>query len=181
VTESSAFERKLAELQRDFDRTFAAAPATDLGEFEDVLTVRIGGDPYALRASEISGLFAGRRVVPFPTRRVDLLGMAGIRSALVPIYGLSLVLGYGRSDRATPWIAVCDKSDPVGLAFEDFESFVRVPRAAVHARGQEGSTWKHVTNVVRIAEETRPLLDVDLILQALKGGHIRAVAPSKVR
>jgi chemotaxis signal transduction protein len=170
VTESSAFERKLAELQRDFDHSFATAPVTELGEFEDVLTVRVGGDPYALRAPEISGLFAGRRVVPLPTRRADLLGMAGIRSALVPVYGLSLVLGYAPSEVATPWIALCDKADPVGLAFEDLEGFVRVPRTAVHARTQEGSTWRHVTNVVRIRAETRPLVDVGLILQALRGG-----------
>jgi chemotaxis signal transduction protein len=105
--------------------------------------------------------------------------MAGIRSALVPVYGLSLVLGYAPSEAATPWIALCDKDDPVGLAFEDLEGFVRVPKTAVHARTQEGSTWRHVTNLVRVGAETRPLVDVGLIVQALKGGHTRAVAPSK--
>ena len=51
------------ELRRAFDRSFAEAPggAPEADALESLLAIRVGGDPYALRLSEIAGLFADCR------------------------------------------------------------------------------------------------------------------------
>ena len=45
------------EMRRTFDRAFAAPVRTDKPVMRDLLAVRIGSEPYAIRLSEVTGLF----------------------------------------------------------------------------------------------------------------------------
>ena len=69
MTTRSRFEQRVADLRDTFDQAFAKPPAVLADETEDVLMVRIGGDPYVLRSREMSGLASGK------TRR----SLAGVR------------------------------------------------------------------------------------------------------
>jgi chemotaxis signal transduction protein len=97
MNETPLVESKAAELRQAFDLSFALPPPPASQEVEDLLTIRVAGDPYAIRLGDIAGMVAGRKVVPVPAVTLDLLGLAGIRGGVVPVFGLASILGYGQS------------------------------------------------------------------------------------
>ena len=54
---------KAAQLRQAFDRTFALPPSGVSPEAEDLLTIRVAGDPYAIRLLDIAEIVTERRVV----------------------------------------------------------------------------------------------------------------------
>ncbi len=85
---------RAADLRRRFDEGFAAPPSTEDPGFQDFLAVRLGGDAFALRRTEITGLVAGRALTKWPTAVPEFLGVLGHRGAIVPVYSLRGMLGY---------------------------------------------------------------------------------------
>jgi purine-binding chemotaxis protein CheW len=156
-------------LRSAFDRTFSEPPALAAASTEDLLAVTIAGDAYALRVSELSGLVSNRKVVAVPTRAPHLLGVAGVRGVLVPVYGLASLLGYDGARPQSPWLALCGRQEPVALAFEQLDGFLRVPRADLHPVGIEPSK-QHVAEGVRTGSVTRRVVDTRSILTALQAG-----------
>lgn len=133
-------EQRVAELRRAFDRGFAEPVAVATASMEDLLAIRVAGNPYALVSRELSGVVTDRKVVALPSRRSDLRGLAGIRGTIVPVYGLAELLGYDAPPSAATWLALCGRTDPVALAFDELDGFLRVPRADLHAaHGAESS------------------------------------------
>jgi chemotaxis signal transduction protein len=157
------------QLRRAFDRSFAEAPLRESEAWESLLTIRIGGDPYALRLLEVAGLFAGRVVTPLPTPVPALLGIAGFRARLVPVYDLRSLLGRARSESAPRWMVSAAGDDDVCLAFEQFEAHVRVPLAAL-ARDEAGAR-RHVTHVARTPDGVRAVVHIPSLLEAIKAGR----------
>jgi chemotaxis signal transduction protein len=155
-----------ASLKAAFDDTFARSAQALETTTEDLLAIRAGGDPYALRVRELTALLVSRKVVPVPSRRPELLGVAGVRGALVPVYCLSSLLGYPNG-AATRWLAVCGHSQPVGLAFDELESFLRLPRPSLHAVDSGDATRPHLAEAFRVGPATRRLIDTRSILKLL--------------
>jgi purine-binding chemotaxis protein CheW len=83
---------RAAAMRLAFDRSFAEPlrPATEA--VENLLAIRIGTQAYALRLAEVAGLFADRKVTPVPGGDAALVGIAGFRGAIVPVYGLHTLL-----------------------------------------------------------------------------------------
>src|ERR1039458_7695948 len=96
MNEPQLVESKAAALRQAFDQSFALPPPPASQEVEDLLAIRVAGNPYAIRLRDIAGIVAGRKVVPVPAVRLDLLGLAGIRGGVVPVFGLASILGYGQ-------------------------------------------------------------------------------------
>jgi chemotaxis signal transduction protein len=161
-------QRRVADLRSAFDRAFGEPPAVATTITEDLLGIRIAGDPYALVVSELSGVVSGRKVVALPSRRAELLGVAGIRGGVVPVYALAGLLGYDAAPSAAAWLALCGSTDPVALAFDQLEGFLRVPRADLHATDRAETARRHVTQVVRVAGITRRVIDTRSTLAALQ-------------
>ncbi len=84
---------RAAELRDAFDRVFAEAHPPAPPPSEDLLAIRIASEPYALRLTEIAGLFADRKITPVAGRVSALLGIAGFRGLIVPVYDLQVLLG----------------------------------------------------------------------------------------
>ena len=157
------------DLARAFDDDFARPIAVRGAGTEDLLAIRIAGDPYAVTRSQLGGLFADRPVTALPGAVPGLLGISGFRGALVPVYDLRAVLGAGggaAGSAAARWL-VTAAGAPVALAFEQFEAFVRVPRDAIAAHG--GVAADHAPRAVHAAGELRPILDIPSILAAIRG------------
>jgi chemotaxis signal transduction protein len=168
MTAPIGLEQRLLLFRHAFDKAFAAAPITTLETFEDLLAVRVAGDPYALRVREITGLVASRKIVPLPSKRPELLGIAGNRGSLVAVYSLAALLGYGADSKPTPWLALAGGSDPIGLGFEAFEGFLRVRSGDLHsARVAEGAK-PHVGETVLVeGNQSRRVVDIPSTLGAL--------------
>ncbi len=174
VSESSA--SRAAELRREFDRTFLAPPREEGEEREDLLAVRLAGDPYAFRVREIAGLEVCRRVVPLPRRVAGLCGLAGLRGGLVPVYDLGALLGYPEAGETPRWLILCGRPDPVGLGVAELDGYLRVPRSALHrADGRDGGRV-HLREVVRDGGVTRGMIGVPALLETING---RAGSPGR--
>jgi purine-binding chemotaxis protein CheW len=159
-----------AALRRLFDAGFAAAAASKSERLEDLLAIRLGSDPYALRLSEIAGLHAGVKIVAVPSPSTQLLGIVGLRGTMVPIYDLAALLGYPPAARPR-WIVLARTSQPVGFAFETFESHLQVSETSL-ANGQDegvnaGAAGQHSSETVRAAGALRPIIRMASVVELI--------------
>ena len=84
---------RVTELRDAFDRSFAQAPSTEAAAVENLLAIRVGAHPYALRMAEVSGLFADKKVTRLPSPVPEFSGIAGFRGVVLPVYDLAMLLG----------------------------------------------------------------------------------------
>ena len=84
---------KADQLRQAFDRSFAMPPSMSSPEDEDLLMIRVAGDPYAIHLLDIAEIVTDRRVVSIPAVTPHLLGLAGIHGSIVPVFGLASILG----------------------------------------------------------------------------------------
>jgi chemotaxis signal transduction protein len=153
-------------LRHDFDRAFAREPAM-VGPALDLLEIGVGGRPYALRIAEISGLFVDRIIAPLPTSVAGLLGITGIRGALLPVYDLRAMLEQATERSQQRWLAVAAGTF-VGLAFERFEQHVRTTDAAIVRHDIDSPAMPHVREFVQIRERMTPIVSIASIVEAIR-------------
>jgi chemotaxis signal transduction protein len=139
-------------LRREFDLAFRDPRAGVVERSEDFLAVRIGGDPFAIRVLDIAGLYVDRAIVPMPSTRPALLGLARFRSAIAPVFDLRVLLGYPPG-AASRWLIVVRAPELVGLSFDLFES---------HAGGEVVDGTLNTEGVMR------PLVAIGAIVEKIK-------------
>lgn len=169
---------RAAALRRAFDQGFAEPVRPDAAASEDFLGIVVGSEAYALRLTEIAGLFAGKKITRLPGRRAGLLGIAGFRGAILPVYGLQNLLGAG-SEAPPRWLAVAAGA-PVALAFEGLEGQLRVMPDAVVPRQAQGGASSFTRDVVRLGGRALPVLHLPSILETIHS-HNREAAPKGER
>jgi chemotaxis signal transduction protein len=159
-------------LRRNFDRGFAEALEEPSTTAVDLLAIRVADVPYAIALADVAGLHAGRRVVRVPSGTPSFLGIASFKGALWPVFDLRLLLGHP-SDAAVPrWLVLLHGARPTALAFDHFESHLRVRAEDVlppHGRGPGQGATLYVRGLVYAAELALPLLDVVAIASKLAG------------
>jgi purine-binding chemotaxis protein CheW len=163
---------RAAALRQAFDLTFAHAPSAGAAAVEGLLAISVAGDRYLLRLSEVAGLFADKTVVALPSPVAELLGIAGFRSRVLPVYDLAMLLGRARPG-ASRWLVVAAATS-VGFAFEGFDGYLRVRQdAIVPARGF-GGDGGHVREILQ-DEVARPIIHLPSIVETVgtRGGQER--------
>jgi len=157
-------ESQAAQLRREFDGRFAAPRAKEVVQRVSLLTIRVGGDPFAVRLGEIQGVFCDRTIAPVPGPLAELLGVAAFRGSVVPVYDLRRFLGYeaGGSPR---WMIVAAGA-PVALAFDVLERYLSAPSHAVVEHG--GSGREHLRGALQAEGLTRLCVDVPSIVTAIR-------------
>lgn len=157
---------RAAELRQSFDRSFAESRLISTEAVDDLLAIRLGPDRYAIRVSAISGLFADRPVTPLPGPLPELLGLAGLRGALIPVYDLRLMMGY--PGRGTPrWLILVTAGTPLGLAFDHLDGHLHLPRSAITVDERSDATARHVHEVVRTTDGARPIVNLPSLLASI--------------
>ncbi len=142
---SGGFEEQVARLRREFDESFARAPEVQPRGTEEFLAIGAAGGQYALRLSQISLLARMPVLVPLPSAAESFLGVAAVRSGVVPVFSMARLLA--QPAEAPAWLVVMARrreEDPrVGFAFARWDGYIREPapeagRAAVKVayRGQ---------------------------------------------
>lgn len=175
----SGLAGRAEELRRAFDLSFAEAPRQATGSFVDLLAIRVAGDAYALSLSEVAGLHVDRVVTPLPSLVPELLGLAGFRAALVPVYDLRALLGYPAAG-ALRWMVSTAGASTLGLAFDRFEAHVRVALTAL--AGDDAHERSHVRSVVRTENGVRPVIHLPSVVEAIRArAKTRAFARPKER
>jgi chemotaxis signal transduction protein len=170
-TPSSA---RAGELRRDFDRSFAEPPRSGRDEFEALLRLRVGGDPYAIKVAEVTGLIADRLIVSLPAAAPEFLGIVGLRGSVVPVWSLSALLGYPASAEVPRWLILVGgdgNRQALGLAFEQYDGHLSVPRAALSgdgASGQEVPARSFVGQSVRLANAQIGVLSISSMANGIR-------------
>ncbi len=165
MSEDARMYGRAETLRREFDEAFARVAGRQDTPVEDLLAIRVSGDPYALRLAECAGLFVDRTVTPLPTPVPELLGLAGFRATLVPVYDLRALLGYPRGE-SPRWMVSATGRAVVALAFDAFEAHVRVESASLVA--DDTPAQRHAPRLARLPGGARPLLSVPSLLEAIE-------------
>src|SRR5207253_476952 len=84
------------EYRRAFDRSFTLEQVFQDQVRVNVLMLNIADNPFAVRLDEITGVYKCPKIVPVPSQSPALLGLAGIRSELLPVYSTAELLGCPR-------------------------------------------------------------------------------------
>jgi chemotaxis signal transduction protein len=154
------------DLRRAFDQAFAAPPSVmDGGDQEPFLMLGAGGDPFAVRVVEVAGFEKARRLLALPGAPSHLLGLAGLRGRLLPVFSLALLLGYPR-EADEPWLLVVGREEPMGLAFARFDGLALLPREA--ARRGESAAGGHVRGHVRTDAVWRGVIDLAAVREEIR-------------
>jgi chemotaxis signal transduction protein len=175
MNEASVTGNKAAELRQAFDLSFAVPPPQTSQEIENLLSIRVAGDPYAIRLCEIGGIVTGRKVIAIPAAALDFLGLVGIRGGIVPVFGLASILGYSEPPESLRWMIRCGIDDPVALAFSDFDGYLRLPKSCLYTHEDIYAPRQHVNQVARTETGIRAVISIPLILATIRNriGHPR--------
>jgi chemotaxis signal transduction protein len=165
----STVEHTAKDLRHTFDRSFVLPPAsTGLEQTENLLLLRIGGEPYALRVREIDGLANDDLFAALPSDVPGLLGIGGIQGKLISVYSLAVLLGHPLEPHKGRWLALCGRESPLGLAFSDLEGYSRIPAAHVYAATHEDALSGHVREVARTADLIRGLVNIPMVTEMVQ-------------
>ncbi len=171
---TDALRARLIDLRQSFDRAFSEPVAEPTAPAVELLSIRVGRDAFALRLSQIAVLEADRPITPLPSEHVELLGIAGVRGAVVAVFDLASLLQLPRSE-STRWLVLA-RGAPLAFAFSGFEGQLDV-RAEDFASAEAGRDGR-ARDVVQKDGVALPVIDLDSLVEALeqrprpKGEHV---------
>ena len=154
------------ELRQAFDRSFAVPPRIDTTPTEDLLAIRVGSEACAIRLPEIAGLYADKKITRVPGHVAALLGIAGFRGTVVPVYDLHALLGHPTT-KTPRWLVIATAA-PIAFAFETFDGHLRISRDAIVRQEASEHTRKYVNEVVRTEDVVRSIVDLPTVLDAIR-------------
>jgi chemotaxis signal transduction protein len=166
------------DLRRAFDQGFAEPARPFTQGTETLLGFRLGGEAYAVRAREIAGLLADQRIVPLPSPVPELIGIAGLRGEIVPVYDLRALLGYAGDRTAGRWIILAGSGPLVGLAFDQLDgrlSILSCPASRVFPH-QARALPAHVRETAAEPDGPRAIIDVAAVLETIERASHRAAS-----
>jgi purine-binding chemotaxis protein CheW len=162
-----------SDLRRRFDESFAAPPRPPLADTDELLALRAGGAPYALRLRQAAGLYSDRPVTPLPGPVPALLGVAGFSGAIVPVYDLGALLGTP-STGVPRWLVLATGAPALAVAFDELEGHLRVTTEALVDEPGGHPPQGYLRGMVALPDGTRPIVDLPAVragVHALTGAR----------
>jgi chemotaxis signal transduction protein len=163
MSNESDLDQRVSELRASFARGFAVPYEPSQPDLEDLLAIRVAGEPYALRVRDIIEVVARKQIVPAPTAFPAFIGLVGIRGGVVPVYSLGALLGHTHDASQARWLALHDRAERCALAFDELESYDRVRRSDVHPV-PEGEGRTGFASVVELRGAMRAVIDLTLVV-----------------
>ncbi len=163
IEEETGLAGRARALREAFDRSFAELPGREESAVENLLEIGIGDGRYAVRMNESGGLVPDRTTVPVPTAVPELVGIAGVRGSLLPVYDLARLLDL-TTDEPPRWLLVA-AGRQLALAFPRFIGHFRVVADAIVARDHRSTP--HCRGDVVAGDRTVPLVAVESIVDVI--------------
>ncbi len=163
--EPSNLADRAAEMRAAFDRAFAEERRIDIEATENLLAIRLGEAPHAIRLSEITGLLVDKKITHLPSDVSALLGVAGFRGVIVPVYDLGAILGYAPA--ITPRWLMLAAATPLALAFDASDGYLRIARDMIASRETAAPSQRHVREVARAADRPRPIVNLASVIETV--------------
>lgn len=150
--------RRASDLRADFDRTFAEAPQIGEKGEHSFLAITLGEGLFALELSEVAGIYSNKKIVRIPSVAAGLLGIAGFRGTILPVYDLAALIGVAPLE-APRWMAVAAKVG-IAVAFSAFEGHLRVtPNEIALNESKEGGR-EYIARLLRTPEGIRGVISL---------------------
>lgn len=153
--------RRLAELRGAFDAAFSRQATVHVRKTISVLAVRAAGTSFAVRVGDLAGVQPTPRIVGAVVWPDEMLGIAGVRGRVVPVYSLGRMLGRAERDDAR-WLLVVGREEPIALAISDVEGLREAPADAFVPLAD---ATEHVREIVTVRELSLPVVDAASIAQ----------------
>lgn len=163
-TGASRAVEQAAKLRIAFDRAFAEPLRVETAVEQELLAIRIGSQSCAIRLSEISGLYAGKAITPVPGGHAALLGIAGFRGRIVPVYDLRIPLGEAGGGRPR-WLVIAAAA-AVALAFDALDQHLSVRPEAILPQPRRPNAPGYAREFVQTRNFAGPILHLRAVLQA---------------
>lgn len=151
------------ELREAFDRSFAEPAGQEARVVENLLEIGLGDGSYAVRMSEVGGLFPDRTTVPLPTAVPELVGLASVRGSLLPVYDLARLVGIA-SEEPSRWLLVAG-GRRLAFACPRFGGYFRVSPDAIVARDR--GVDSRVREDVSIGDRVVPLISLESVVNLI--------------
>lgn len=151
-------------MRREFDEAFARAPAGAAVETEALLRISAAGGRYFVRLRDVAAVHPRGAILPVPSARPGLIGLASPRGRLLPVYALGALLGRPAPDAPPPWLLVAAGPAPAAFAFDRLEGLARLPAAEVR---EAASKHAGPAGALFDGAEARALLDVPWLLEGV--------------
>ncbi len=163
MTDMTDLASRVSTLRQTFDQSFAHPAAQSWEEVEALLVMRVGASRYAVRLREIAAVMSAGELAPIPADAPHLLGLAGVRGAVVPVFDLAALLGEACSRDPKAHFVLC-RAAALGLGFSSLEGHLRPPSAAlVTAEPGDG----YVCALVPAPSGTLSVLSIPLVVSRL--------------
>lgn len=157
------------DLARAFDEGFAHAPLPGFERSVGFIALRLGGDPYAVRITEVAELLKGRTVIPMPSPSADFLGLARLRGGIISVHSLRGILGYSVPSENARWLLLAAPAQVVAFAIDDFEGYLGVGPSNI-LPSPAGVGRAHLSEVARVNQGHRPIISLQSVLARLESG-----------
>jgi len=153
------------ELGREFDRSFSLPPSIDTTAKIELLAIRVGANPFALRLSDVAGIYADKKITRVAGAAPAMLGIAGFRGAIAPIYDLARLMGQPQS-QAPRWLVVA-RTEPIGIAFDGFDGQLRLVADAIKSQ-QSADARGYTKELAHTDSGLRQIVDLQFVIEAIK-------------
>ncbi len=165
-----SLEGSAAALREEFDHAFGRRTGEGAAKPLSFLRLKAGGESLALAASEAGELVKGRALAALPRARPPLLGLAGLRGVLLPVFSAAALLGRpAAGGQAAPgWLVRCGGREPFALAFDEFEGLLTGFPGDLHPLSP-GAGTPHARAVLRTAGLALPLISLESVQAGLRG------------
>lgn len=156
----------IEQIREEFDASFAKPHQETAYDLEAFVTIQVGERPYALRITELSGIYADIRIARVPSKNPAALGLCGIQGAGLPVFDLAQLLGEPRLNHPLRWIAVSAGRDPIAFAFSQFEGYSQV---SLRDLGEVAESQTTLTGgVLRLTQEHRPVIRITSLVTLIR-------------
>ena len=161
-------DQRLAELRRAFDEAFSLPPALPQEDGVDFLLIIAGGQPYAMRMSELAGVEVDRKRVVVPVQARGLLGLSAVQGQLVPVFDLASLLGSASTKASARWTALHRGSELIGLAFEQMQPPRRVASRDVIPLERAREQAPLSREAIRVDSRLMHVLDIPSVVLTIR-------------
>ncbi|MFT3837247.1 MAG: chemotaxis protein CheW [Myxococcaceae bacterium] len=142
---SGVLDQRARQLRETFDRAFAEPRDRPAPPTTDFLGLRVAGEPYAIRLSQVAALHVDRKVAALPSPDPLVAGVVSLRGTLHTVFDLRAVLGKPTALPSRWLIALAGA--PAAYLFDGFDGLLRVETALVEGELLSGPPKRPVLNL----------------------------------
>lgn len=168
---SQLIARRAQDLRGAFDAAFAQASQTGTRAERDLLAIALGNGLFAFELGDVAGIYSNKKIVRIPSNAAGLLGIAGFRGSILPVYDLSVLIGLAPLEKPR-WLAIAAKVG-IAVAFDAFDGYLRAAPDAIAMNESTENGREHVRHLLRTPEGIRAVISLPSALGKITGTEIQ--------